>query len=116
MREIQGCYGYFVTDDGKIFSNRTGELIELKQHQVKGYYFVNLHTGYGRKTRKKLAVHHLVLMCYVGEKPFNKAVTRHLNGNPHDNRVENLAWGTYKENTQDMIRHGRAFWTKCSTA
>jgi hypothetical protein len=32
---------------------------------------------------------------------------RHLDGNPANNRLENLAWGTDKENGQDRIRHGR---------
>lgn len=31
---------------------------------------------------------------------------RHLNGNPYDNRLENLAWGTPSENMLDKVRHG----------
>lgn len=31
---------------------------------------------------------------------------RHLDGNPSNNRPENLRWGTAKENSDDMIRHG----------
>jgi hypothetical protein len=32
---------------------------------------------------------------------------RHLDGNPSNNRPDNLRWGTAKENAADMIRHGR---------
>lgn len=35
-------------------------------------------------------------------------VCRHLNGNPEDARLNNLAWGTPKENGEDAVRHGRA--------
>lgn len=29
---------------------------------------------------------------------------RHLNGNPVDNRLENLCWGTHSENEYDKHR------------
>jgi hypothetical protein len=32
---------------------------------------------------------------------------RHLNGNPGDNRLENLSWGTHKENMIDRNGHGK---------
>ncbi len=50
-------------------------------------------------------VHQLVLEAFVGpRKP--EWVTRHLNGNSKDNRLENLAYGTALENVRDQIRHG----------
>ncbi len=30
------------------------------------------------------------------------------NGNPADNQIDNLAWGTHTENMLDMIGHGRS--------
>lgn len=50
-------------------------------------------------------VHELVLLAFVGEKP-HKHECRHLNGNPADNRLENLAWGTRSENIKDAVAHG----------
>ena len=38
--------------------------------------------------------------------PNNYPLVRHKNSIPSDNRVENLAWGTSKENTQDSIEAG----------
>lgn len=51
-------------------------------------------------------IHRLVLEAFVGACPKGK-VCRHLDGNPANNRVENLCWGTPKENEVDKIKHGR---------
>ena len=31
---------------------------------------------------------------------------RHLDGNPHNNRLDNIVWGTVVENEADKVRHG----------
>lgn len=33
-------------------------------------------------------------------------VCRHMDGNPLNNHLDNLSWGTCKDNTDDCIRHG----------
>ena len=50
-------------------------------------------------------VHRLVLEAFVGPRPRNMQC-RHLNGDPMDNRLANLKWGTIQENTEDKRRHG----------
>jgi len=50
-------------------------------------------------------VHELVLLAFVGPAPI-KHECRHLNGNPVDNRLENLKWGTRSENIKDKTAHG----------
>lgn len=60
--------------------------------------------GANSKWRTRL-VHQLVLEAFVGPRPAG-AGTRHLNGIPNDNRLENLTWGTPSENTRDMVTHG----------
>lgn len=52
-------------------------------------------------------IHILVLETFVGPCP-PKMECRHLNGEPDDNRLDNLAWGTRKQNAADRKRHGRA--------
>jgi len=49
-------------------------------------------------------VHQLVLDAFRG--PRGNRVSRHLNGDSLDNRVENLAYGTQKENWADAVKHG----------
>lgn len=50
-------------------------------------------------------VHKLVLIAFVGPAP-HKNECRHLNGDPADNRLENLCWGTRRENIMDSVRQG----------
>ncbi|KKM63215.1 hypothetical protein LCGC14_1513630, partial [marine sediment metagenome] len=50
-------------------------------------------------------IHRLILETYIGPRPKGMEC-RHLNGNPADNRFENLCWGTHVENSQDSIKHG----------
>ena len=55
-----------------------------------------------------LYVHHLVLTAFDGPRPAGMTHIRHLNGNPADNRLTNLAYGTPSENGRDMVAHGRS--------
>lgn len=50
--------------------------------------------------------HRLVLMTFVGEPPTPDHQAAHINGNPKDNRLENLCWKTAKENDLDKDQHG----------
>lgn len=70
----------------------------------KGYFRVTL--GNRRSKHQIRKVHEIVLTTFVGPRP-PRLMCRHLNGNPEDNRLVNLCWGTAKENAQDMILHGR---------
>jgi hypothetical protein len=54
---------------------------------------------------RKMPVHVAVLLAFVGARP-DGLVTRHLNGNRQDNRLENLAYGTQSENIQDAVSQG----------
>lgn len=52
-------------------------------------------------------VHKLIMLTFVGPCP-EGLQTRHLNGVPDDNRLENLTYGTLRENMQDRDQgHGR---------
>ena len=66
------------------------------------YLFVRLSRDGQAKT---IAVHALVLTAFDKPRPVGLE-TRHLNGDAHDNRIANLAWGTRSENTLDQVRHG----------
>lgn len=67
-----------------------------------GYQYLRLSVG-GKQIQR--TVHRLVLEAFAGPCPRGMEC-RHLNGNPSDNRPENLRWGTKAENAADKIKHG----------
>lgn len=57
-------------------------------------------------------VHQLVMRTFVGETPSGMEIL-HGNGNPEDNRLENLRFGTRRENILDVFKQGGR-WRKLS--
>lgn len=54
---------------------------------------------------RKLPVHHAVLLAFGFARP-DGAQCRHLDGDPGNNSLSNLRWGTSKENAADRLEHG----------
>lgn len=67
-----------------------------------GHLNVRLYSGSSRKAR---GVHQLVMEAFLGAAPEGYEI-RHLNGDPSDNRLSNLAYGTQSENNLDRVAHG----------
>lgn len=55
-------------------------------------------------------VHQLILLTFIGPCPLGMEVL-HNNGNPADNRLENLRYGTRTENILDVYYQGKS-WRK----
>lgn len=51
-------------------------------------------------------IHRLILLTFIGPAPRDKPHGAHENGDSLDNRLENLAWKSAKENQHDRYRHG----------
>ena len=69
----------------------------------------HLTTTFNDHPRKKTArVHRVVCEVWHGPPPSPKHEAAHLNGDPTDNRPENLAWVTHRENEHHKILHGTA--------
>lgn len=61
---------------------------------------------YQEHTQRSLhSVHALVLLAFVGPRP-DGMLTRHLDGDPTNNHLSNLVYGTPSENAMDAVRHG----------
>lgn len=113
--------GYQVGDDGSVWSRR--KLKPLGGTGNKGFICVLTDTwkmlkpgGSGRYKHQTVSlrkdgkmrsfyVHRLVLEAFVGPCPKGMEC-RHLDGNPKNNHLANLCWGTSKENSEDQHHHG----------
>jgi HNH endonuclease len=112
FRPIEGFPGYRVSREGEVQScwNRRGRRggmadtwLPLRPIGLRyGYLGVNLHRDHAKYRR---LIHHLVLEAFVGPRPPD-LICCHWDGNPANNRLENLRWDTYKSNCDDMLRHG----------
>lgn len=74
----------------------------LKPTKAKGYCIVRV---VKKHTNKYLTVHRLVAKSFI-KNTGNKRCVNHKNGIKTDNRVENLEWCTYKENTSHAYKTG----------
>lgn len=79
-----------------------GKMLKPWSAKCGGYRTVSMRRD--RRTYRAL-VNNLVLEAFDTARP-NGTVCRHLDGNPQNNRLDNLAWGTQSENLHDAVRHG----------
>jgi hypothetical protein len=97
---------YEVSNLGRVKSlhyGKTGKTRGIKHWTDKdGYLRVGL---YRDRKQKMFLVHRLVLLAFVGECPDGLQVA-HLNGQPDDNRLANLAYVTKSENESHKKLHG----------
>ena len=92
---------YQVSNYGKIKNYKTGKLRKPSRASRYGHLHIVL---FKNKIKKYFLVHRLVLEAFVCPCPKGMEC-RHLDGNPYNNRLDNLIWGTHKENVQDSIKH-----------
>lgn len=99
-RPAPGWEGSFeVSSAGEVRSVKTGRI--RKGYSNRGYLQVTLNSPERTTTDK---VHRLVARAFHGERPFEGAEIRHLDGDSLNNRADNLAWGTRAENLDDLRR------------
>jgi hypothetical protein len=106
---------YVVSHLGEVHRVGQSKPLQAVAHHRTGHLRVKLYFGrpghrkqvYGKDcpASKDAYVHVLVALAYHGPPPFPDALVRHLDGNPRNNRPENLAWGTRRENYDDLLRH-----------
>lgn len=101
-RTIKDFHDYQISDNGEVKSLKHGkEMILSSTNDGKGYLMVSLSKD-GKNIIKR--IHRLVAETFIPN-PNNLPVVRHLNDISNDNRLENLAWGTVKDNIADSIRN-----------
>ena len=105
-KQIDGfCGNYFASTMGQVYSvpraKTTGGI--LNKQPASGYLRVFLSDGFG--TKKYHLLHRIILSTFCG--PSADLDVRHLDGNPLNNKLSNLQYGTPLQNASDREAHGR---------
>lgn len=97
-KDLVGYPGlYKISDQGNVWSERRQRMLSTKPNKHRGYAeFCVVANG----KQRTMSVHQEVMRAFVGSLPAGHQV-RHLDGNPLNNNLNNLAYGTPKENSAD---------------
>lgn len=101
MRTVNINEKYVLYEDGRVWSNWTNRFLKPTKRGNYLCYDLTLES----KKAKKYNIHRLLAEHFIPN-PDNYPVVRHLNDNKLDNRLENLAWGTYSDNSNDCKLNG----------
>jgi len=97
---------YAISSHGRVWSvpryKCRGGLRKVKIGK-RGYPAITLVQNSVQKTYE---IHRLMAMAFLGPRPPEHEI-RHLDGDPLNSHLSNLAYGTKSENAQDTLRHGR---------
>lgn len=100
-----GYDGYYVSTFGRVLGpGRHGKqkIMTPTHASLNGHLEVNMYVN-GERFRDY--IHRLVAKAFIPN-PKGHPIVRHLDGNPSNNNVWNLAWGTQKDNMHDAINSG----------
>lgn len=102
-RNIPGYEPYQASSLGRIRGVKgVGKVLQPVITQY-GYHQVSLCVR-GKKYSR--LVHRLVAYAFIGPQPTIEHDVLHWDGDRTNNRLENLRWGTPKDNNEDQVRHG----------
>jgi len=94
---------YEVSSEGMVRRASTGHVLAFNIKKG-GHPYHRVKLSESGKARLVL-VHRLVLEAFVGPCP-EGCQTLHSDDDPSNNRLENLSWGTAKENHKTINKHG----------
>lgn len=97
--DIKGFEDYQITDDGRVWSRKSNMWRKLF-HNKDGYQTVVIYDENGNRYNKP--IHRLVAEAFIPN-PQNKPCVDHINTIRTDNRVENLRWADWKENSNNEL-------------
>jgi len=109
-RPIPEWDAYGISSCGEIIrlkpnqGSKVGKILKPQKHPNRLYLMVRLNC-FGKQ--KTFDIHRLVAMTWIGKIPKNYQVC-HINGNPLDNRVQNLRIDTKESNEADKLMHGKS--------
>lgn len=105
-REVPDCPGYEVSSIGRARHNGRLLTVKMRPGHVSPYPQLTMKRADGTVWQPNL--HSAMLRAFVGPRPSTNHVAGHLDGNPANNTIGNLAWITYRENAAHRRVHGTA--------
>ena len=102
---IPAAPGYMISNMGRVWSEKSQWFVKPKKMDREGHMGVCL-SVYGKP--RYFYIHRLMAEAFI-DNPHNLPVVRHLNDIPYDNDLDNLAWGTQRDNAYDALRNGKTF-------
>jgi hypothetical protein len=100
-KKIDG-YNYSISKNGEVRNDETNILKKIWLSRT-GYYSLGLCKN---SKDKKFKLHRLLALAFIPN-PDDKPCVDHKDGNPKNNKLENLRWCTIQENTRNMKGHGK---------
>lgn len=105
--EISYAPGYFISELGIAYGpgymgHRGYHILESYSNDKYGHQVVDINID-GKRYHKYLAV--LVAEAFIPN-PYGYPCVLHNDGDPYNNHVSNLRWGTHADNMADAKRHG----------
>ncbi len=99
---IKNFEEYLINRDGKIYSTKSKKFLTPRDRN--GYLAITLCKN---NKRYDFSIHRLIALTFIPN-PENKPYINHIDGNKHNNSLENLEWCTGSENVQHAYDTGLA--------
>lgn len=107
IKLIDGSVTDYISESGKVYKDYgDGKMLPklIKPNPVNGYVYVGITIGDKNVSKR---VHRLVAKAFIpNDDPSNKVVVMHKDNDKTNNKVENLKWGTFSENTKQSFDDG----------
>ena len=99
------CRKYWISNFGRVWSTRSQSFLKVKPMDDHGHLGVCLYADGERYYRY---IHRLVAEEFIPN-PNRYPIVRHIDDIPYYNTVEDLMWGTQRDNFYDSVKNGRAY-------
>ena len=94
VKPVKGSPGYWVTDTGEVWSTKVDPKGRKLRTPANGAGYPTVRCG-----RRTVYVHQLVAEAFMG--PSEGRVVRHVDGNKLNPHVDNLIYGSQRDNARD---------------
>ena len=94
-----------VSDHGRFYNLKSKRFLKPTHGDGHGHLAIKANSN---GTYRQGYVHRLIAKAFIPNEN-NYPIVRHLDDDPSNNDIENLAWGTQKDNHADSVRNGTSY-------